>query len=167
MAGAGGAGAGITNGMTQSQMLATQNAGISGADALTKAAMTTGGTTAPAAAGMSVGEGLMGAAKIQAGTALIGGVMQGKAAEDQRNAQLEQERLARERYGANVGANLWSGSASEVDTGSGAPRPAAAPAFAYDPYAELQRLRAAREAAAMPTGGIIARNTTGYTPYRT
>lgn len=125
----------------------------------------------PPAAGMSVGEGLMGAAKVQAGTALIGGVMQGKgqadALADQRAYDERMAAQGRERYGQNVGANLWSTNASEVDTGSGAPRPAAAPAFAYDPYAELQRLRAAREAAANPTGGIIARNTTGYTPYRT
>jgi hypothetical protein len=68
----------------------------------------TGAGAGAGAGGMSVGEGIMGAAKIQAGTALVGGVMQGKAAQDQRDAELSQAGAARDRYNANVGTTWWN-----------------------------------------------------------
>jgi len=111
----------------------------------------------PPAASMSVGEGLMGAAKIQAGTALIGGAMQGKAAQDQRDAELEQARLARERYNANAGAQLWS--SSQPATG-GVPT-ATTPqygAFSYDPMAQAKSLNQQRWDEYQARQGLVSRN---------
>lgn len=99
--------------------------------------------TGTGAGGMSVGQGLMGAAKIQAGTALIGGVMQGKAAQDQRDAELAQASAGRDRYNANVGTTWWN-----------APQQAAAPssAFAVDSTtAAAQNAGLINRSAAEPT----------------
>lgn len=68
-------------------------------------------------------------ALISGGTAIIGGVMQGKAMEDQRNFELEQQRLARERYGANVGTSLWGAAPTESAPASG---PTADQSIGYD-----------------------------------
>lgn len=78
-------------------------------------------------------------ALISGGTAIIGGVMQGKAMEDQRNFELEQQRLARERYGTNVGTSLWGAAPTESAPASG---PTAYQSIGYD-----QRLSAATPAA--------------------
>jgi hypothetical protein len=98
-------------------------------------------TTPPPAAGagnMSVGEGIMGAAKIQAGTALIGGVMQGKAAEQQRQAELDQAQAARDRYNANAGAKIFADSGSPDSSVGGGQQ--------YDAMAEAQRIGEQRRA---------------------
>lgn len=181
MAGAGGAAGAGTSGVTQANVGASMGGaqGIGGsANSLSTVGNSIGAGGAGAgvgtgvgagagagAGGMSVGEGLMGAAKIQAGTALIGGVMQGKgqadAVADQRAYEERMAQQARGRADQNIGAQLWNTSSAPDTAATGG-------AFAYDPYAELQRLRAAREAAAaQPAAGIIARNTTGYSPYRT
>ncbi len=180
MAGAGGAAGAGTSGVTQANIGASMG-GAQGITAPAGGLGTVGGSigggagagvgagvgagAGAGAGGMSVGQGLMGAAKIQAGTALIGGVMQGKgqadAVADQRAYEERMAQQSRSRADQNIGAQLWN-TPSTPDTA------ATGGAFAYDPYAELQRLRAAREAAAaQPAGGIIARNTTGYSPYRT
>ncbi len=178
MAGAGGAAGAGTSGVTQANIGASMG-GAQGISAPASSLGTVGGSigggvgagvgtgvgAGAGAGGMSVGEGLMGAAKIQAGTALIGGVMQGKgqadAVADQRAYEESMAQQARGRADQNIGAQLWKTSSTPDTAATGG-------AFAYDPYAELQRLRAAREAAAaQPAAGIIARNTTGYSPYRT
>lgn len=67
-------------------------------------------------------------ALISGGSALIGGVMQGKSLEEQRNFELEQQRQARERYGANVGSRLWG----EAPTESAGGGPTAYQQIGYD-----------------------------------
>lgn len=127
---AGGAGT-VANGMTQAEMLNVQNAGLSGADRMTAEALRSGAMTGAktAAAGSSIlNSPYTAPALISGGTALIGGAMQGKALEDQRNFELEQQRLARERYGANVGTSLW-GSAPTSSSVSG---PTAYQSIGYD-----------------------------------
>lgn len=123
-------GTSVTSGMTQSQILNAQNAGIQGATELTNAAAKTALTnpsalqlTAQNVAGTgSLSEGLIGAAKISAGTQLAGGLIQGygaqKAAEEQRTYEQQQADEARARYNANVGTNWWpSSGGSTGDTG--------------------------------------------------
>lgn len=128
---AGGAGT-VANGMTQAEMLGAQNAGLSGADKLTAEALKTGSMTGAktAAAGSSIWNSPYTApAVISGGSALIGGAMQGKALQDQRNFEIEQQRLARERYGANVGTRLWG----EAPTDSAPPSgPTAYQSMGYD-----------------------------------
>lgn len=114
----------------------------------------------PPAAPMSVGEGLMGAAKIQAGTAIIGGAMQGKgqqdAMEDQRAYDEKMAAEARMRYGQNVGTQLWSGDPSQQQTYSGPG------AFTYDPQADARAINESR----MQRPGLISRAQYGAAPYR-
>lgn len=118
----------ITNGMTQAQMLASQNAGISGATAATNSAAA---TAFPASAGVGGGaqlaltpaqvagsNGLIGGlspmgqyAAISGGTQLVGGAVQGygaqKAQEDQRAYEQQQADAQRAQYNQNVGTNWW------------------------------------------------------------
>lgn len=79
------------------------------------------GAGAGAAGSGGIAQGLIGAAKIQAGTQLVGGLVQGygaqKATEDQRNYEVEQAALARDRYNSNVGAKLWSENQPDPSTG--------------------------------------------------
>lgn len=116
---AGGAGAGAFTGQT-STGLAT----VAG-DAANVAA-----TAGKTAAGSSIlNSPYTAPALISGGTALIGGAMQGKALQDQRNFEIEQQRLARERYGANVGTRLWG----EAPTDSAPPSgPTAYQSMGYD-----------------------------------
>lgn len=111
----------------------------------------------PPAAGMTVGEGLMGAAKIQAGTAIIGGAMQGKAAqdqqEDQRAYEMEQARLARERYNENAGARLFS---DQQPVSGGYSTPSGA--YAYDPLAEANAVSNRRINEYNARQGLVSRN---------
>ena len=111
----------------------------------------------PPAANMSVGEGIMGAAKIQAGTALIGGAMQGKAAQEQRDAELEQARLARERYNANAGAQLWGSNQPAPSAGVPATGPQYG-AFSYDPMAQAKSLNQQRWDEYQARQGLVSRN---------
>ena len=136
----------------------------------TNAPVATGPTTAPVgggpampsttpapASGMTVGEGLMGAAKIQAGTAIIGGAMQGKAAqdqqEDQRAYEMEQARLARERYNENAGARLFS---DQQPVSGGYSTPSGA--YAYDPLAEANAVSNRRINEYNARQGLVSRN---------
>ena len=64
--------------------------------------------------------------------------MQGKAMEEQRDFELDQQRQARERYGANVGTRLWG----EAPTESSVSGPTAFQSIGYD-----QRLSMATPAA--------------------
>lgn len=152
--------------LTQTQMLNAQNAGIPGATDLTNQAAK-GAITNPsnaglqltqqtAGGGMGVGEGIMGAAKIQAGSALIGGAMQGKALQDQRQFELDQAAAARERYNANAGAKIFADNASPTAATTGA-----APTAQYDAMAEAQRISAQRkaefDARNNPQTGLVAR----------
>jgi hypothetical protein len=106
---------------------------------------------------MTVGEGLMGAAKIQAGTAIIGGAMQGKAAqdqqEDQRAYEMEQARLARERYNENAGARLFS---DQQPVSGGYSTPSGA--YAYDPLAEANAVSNRRINEYNARQGLVSRN---------
>jgi hypothetical protein len=106
---------------------------------------------------MSVGEGLMGAAKIQAGTALIGGVMQGKAAQDQRDAELAEAAAARDRYNANAGAQLWSDQ-QPVTSASAAPYQAPYGAYSYNPQAQAKSLSQQRWDEYQARQGLVSRN---------
>jgi hypothetical protein len=105
---------------------------------------------------MSVGEGLMGAAKIQAGTALIGGVMQGKAAQDQRDFDLAQAQAARDRYNANAGAQLWSD--QQPVAASSAPYQAPYGAYSYNPQAQAKSLSQQRWDEYQARQGLVSRN---------
>lgn len=116
---------GAAPGMTQAQMLASQNAGISGATEMTNAAAATAFPSstgvantalqlAPAAA-KSGGliNGIMSSpytapALISGGTQLIGGVMQGIGAREEQKRQEDLDAAARNRYNINMGTRLWS-----------------------------------------------------------
>lgn len=139
----------ITNGMTQAQMLASQNAGISGATAATNSAAA---TAFPASAGVGGGaqlaltpaqvagsKGLIGGlspmgqyAAISGATQLVGGAVQGygaqKAQEEQRAYEQQQADAAQQRYNQNVGTNWWDAPSDVVQAAqTGASR--------YDPIA--------------------------------
>jgi hypothetical protein len=118
----------LTSGMTQAQMLASQNAGISGATAATNSAAA---TAFPAGAGVGGGaqlaltpaqvaasKGLIGGlspmgqyAAISGGTQLVGGAIQGygaqKAQEEQRAYEDQKAADAKKQYNDNVGTNWW------------------------------------------------------------
>jgi hypothetical protein len=106
---------------------------------------------------MTVGEGLMGAAKIQAGTAIIGGAMQGKAAqqqqEDQRAYEIAQAQAGRDRYNTNAGARLFSDQ-QPVSGGVSAP----SGAYAYDPLAEANAVSNRRINEYNARQGLVSRN---------
>lgn len=116
-----------------------------------------GAGAAGATAGSGLAQGMIGAAKIQAGTALIGGAMQGagqqKAMEDQRNYDAQMAQAARDRYNTNVGTRLWG----DAPTGDTRTSPQSG---GYDPVAEARaigdRYRAEFDARNPPTG-LIAR----------
>jgi len=97
----------------------------------------------------------MGAAKIQAGTALIGGAMQGKAAQDQRDFELQQAAAARERYNTNAGAQLWSN--NQAPTSNGAPLSPSG-AYAYNPQAQANSISQQRWDEFNARQGLVSRN---------
>jgi hypothetical protein len=113
-----------------------------------------------ATAGSGLAQGMIGAAKIQAGTALIGGAMQGagqqKALEDER-AYIEQQRAAQEaRYRSSVDEFSRCAQAGAVEGGDGQTPPRAA----FDPVAEARAIGDRYRAdfnARNPQRGLIAR----------
>jgi hypothetical protein len=107
------------------------------------------------AGGIDIANGLMGAAKIQAGTALIGGAMQGKAAQQQRDFELQQAQAARDRYNANVGTQLWS--PNQAPAASSAPLSPSG-AYAYDPVAQAKSLSQQRWDEYQARQGLVSRN---------
>jgi len=149
---------GATNGMTQAQMLAAQNAGVAGADSLTAAALKTGATTtAPASAGFFSSD-LAKYGAITAGTQLAGGLISGagqkQAMEDQRDYEARLAQEQRDRYNANVGTSLWA-ETQPVNPVTGLPNPTA-----WDPVAEARAINAryANPSAAQTGGaGVISR----------
>jgi hypothetical protein len=171
----------ITNGMTQAQMLATQNAGISGATAATNSAAATafpasaagagaGGSSALALTPQAVAgsKGLIGSlspmgqyAAISGATQLVGGAVQGygaqKAQEDERKYAEQQLAEQRARYESSV--QDFSNSANAQRDAAQAAENRYAPA-AFDPVAEAtaigDRYRAEFEAR-NPTTGLVAR----------
>jgi hypothetical protein len=116
--------------MSQAQMLATQNAGITGATQATNAAAATAfptATTLPAAANAATtglqltapaagSKGLLASAMaspytmpaaIMSGTQLVGGAMQGYGAQKQQDQQIQLAADERKRYDTNVGTRLY------------------------------------------------------------
>ena len=153
----------VANGgvQTQAQMLAAQNAGIPGADALTSAALKApAAAAAPAATGFASLSPLAQYGAITAGTQVVGGMIQGagqKAAqEDQRDYELRMAQEARDRYNANVGTSLW-GSNQPVNPVTGMPG-----VNAWDPQQAARDINARYSGqpmvATVGSPGVINRN---------
>jgi hypothetical protein len=173
----------MTAGMSQAQMLASQNAGISGATAATNSAAATAFPASAASAGAGAvsnsalaltpqaagaGKGLIGSlspmgqfAAISGGTQLVGGAVQGygqqKAMEDERNYAEQQLAAQRARYESSV--QDFSRSANAQRDAAQATENRYAPA-AFDPVAEARAISERNRAefdARNPTTGLVAR----------
>lgn len=120
----------------------------------------TAGATAPAATGFASLSPMAQYGVVTGGTQLVGGLIQGAGQQQAMKSQQEYaERMAQEarnRYNANVGASLFSG------TEPGAPGPGMPPAQPWDALSAAREINA-RYAATRP--GLIGSNIPGYPSY--
>lgn len=173
------AGAGTSTGLTSGGMSATGATGTLGSASpyalVQPGAASTLASTLPAtlpaaaatpAAGWWAGvDPYLKTAAVMGGTQVVGGLISGagqaKAAEDQRNFEVDQAELARQRRNKNMGAQLDFSAVRAAAAEKAAANPQTI--TQWDPQAAARALIAQYYAQAQPTGGVISKYMPGGT----